>query len=235
MTGSPSLDQPAGTEGRGSPFRKPSLRHVALAAFAGALATFALLQSPIFGNVPPIVPPYVPIDLRIVLLPITFALTQALAPSLDWPGRGVATLGLAVSTAVAAHVHASAALDFVGLPWAAPGTRVDLIGLGASLGSILSALVVTLETGRDRFSVRLRERGVPEAEIETARELGDQLIASSLTTAGLAIAVLALALRIVDRFVGGESLPIPEVLALALVLGLGAVLLGVRGQEDVPE
>lgn len=209
-------------------------RHVGLAALAGVFATLAALRSPILGTMPPIVVPYVPLDLRFVVLPATFALAQAIAPQMGWPGRATVTLGLAVFSAIAAHIHASAALAFAGVGWAEPGTRIGLVGLGASLASVLAALAITLETGRDRLASQLADRGLPVEEIDQARGHGSALVSEALATAAVAVAVLALGLRIADQFVGGGSLPLPEIFALAVVLGLGAVLLGVRGREDLP-
>lgn len=208
--------------------------HVGLAAGAGVLATIAALTSPILGSTPPIVPPYLPIDLRLVGLPFFFALTQALAPRMGWPGRATATLGLAVFAGITAHVHTSAALSYAGVAWASPGTHVDLVGIAATIGSILLALVIALETGQARLTRSLDRRGLPADEVETARAHGDRLKRTALTTAGFAIAVLALTVRIAGTFLGGNSLPMADIVALAVVLGLGAVLVGVQGRQDLP-
>lgn len=215
-------------------FTETYWRHVGLAALAGALATLAAFRSPILGTLPPIVPPYFPIDLRWVGLPLFYAIVQAITPRLGWPGRATITLGLAVFSALVAHVHASAALAFAGVGWAQPGIRVDLLGFAATIGSLVTALAITLETGRDRFLARLVDRGMLDAQTDAARDRADGILSSTLTSATIAIAVLALALRIMDQFLGGNSLPLPDVIALGVVLALGAILLGVRGREDFP-
>lgn len=210
------------------------LQAIALALLAGVLATIAALRSPILGGVPPIVLPYVPIDLRLLLLPALFAGTEAMAPFLGWPGRAVATLGAAVFSGLLAHLHVSAALSFAGTPWAVSGTRIDLVGFGATLGSVLSALAITLETARGSVREEAIDRGIPEDELGLVDELGGHVMQAALTTSGLAIAVLAITVRIADTFLAGGSVPLAGLAALALVLALGAVLVGIQGREDLP-
>lgn len=206
-------------------------RHVALAALAGALATVAATQSPILAALPPLVPPYVALDLRFMILPGAFALSEAVLGRQDGAAGGVATLVPATGAAVANHVHASATLAFAGTPWATSGVGANPLALAATGASVLVALAVTFETGRERFALEARARGVADEQIDRAREVAGRLTRSSLATAAAGLAVLGLGLRLADRLVAGTAIPLHEVAALALVLGLGAVYAGLTGRD----
>lgn len=204
-----------------------------LAGVAGLLATVALWRAPWWAGVPMLLyPPYIPIDLRLVLPALVFVAAHGLAQRSRWPSPAVGLPLVAVLTAAIAHLHASAVLDFVGIGWAEPGVRIDLFSLGASLASLLIALAVGLGEARDRFGREMGHRGLPEAQLEAAGAAGSQLIEASLATAGLGAAVLGLALRILDQFLGGRALPVPELFALAVVLALGFVWLGLRARDQ---
>ncbi len=203
-----------------------SWRHTGLAALSGVLATVALLISPIVGTLPPIVPPYLPIDLRLVTAPILFTATYLFTSRARWPTSATSLVALALASAIGAHIHASAALSFAGVEWAQPGTRINPIAMAFSVGSVLLALVIALERASDRFAEVAQARGLPTEEIAQARKRGDRLRQEALTTAGISIVALSLVLRIVDQISGGQELPLNEVFALAVILGLGAVLIG---------
>lgn len=206
-------------------------RHVALTALAGLLATIALWRAPWWSAVPPLLyPPWVPVDLRLLLPTLSFVSTLYLAAYTRWPAPAAGVPGLAVMTATAAHLHASAALAFGGIPWAQPGVRIDLVGMAGSLGMLLLALLVGLEIARDRLTQDLATKGLPEDDRQLVTERGGDLALTSVTIAGIATAILALALRIGDQFLGGERLPVPELFALGIVLALGAVFLGWRAR-----
>ncbi|MDX1611425.1 MAG: hypothetical protein R3185_03585 [Candidatus Thermoplasmatota archaeon] len=207
-------------------------RHLALAALAGALATVALFRAPWFAAVPALMaPPWVPFDLRFVLPTLSFVAAYALGSYTRWPAPAIALPLVATTSALAAHAHASALLDFVGIAWAAPGVRISLLGLAASLASVLTSLLVALEVAQARFLHLAGEAGVPKDELGPAREAGEQLTERALTTSAIGASVLALAVRIVDQFLGDTSLPLPELFALAVVLAVGAVLTGWRARR----
>lgn len=206
-------------------------RRVAMAAVSGAGATLAAFFNPFVVGLPPIVLPYVPLDVRFVFLPVLFAILQALAPYMGWPARGVATLGPATLLAVANHFHTSTLFAFAGAPWALPGASVNLIALAGTGISLLSGLAVTFEVGRERFAERALERGIPEAQVDLARTTGDRITRESLVTVAGALAVLGLGLSLVGRLVQGAALPLHEVGALAVALALGAVYIGVQGDS----
>lgn len=210
-----------------------SARHVGLTALAGVLATLALWRAPWWGAVPPLLyPPYIPIDLRLVLPTLSFVSALYLTAYASWPAPAAGIPGMAVLTATTAHLHASAALSFAeGIPWAQPGVRIDLIGLAGSLGMLLLALLVGLEIARDRLTDRLADKGVTEEDRRVVEAHGSQLATTSIAIAGLAGAILALTLRIADQFLGRQRLPVPELFALGIVLALGAVFLGWRGRR----
>lgn len=204
-------------------------RHLVLAAGSGALATVAFLLSPIGQGLPPLVLPWVPLlDLRLLLLPALFPWALFVASRARWPSPATSIVATALAAASASHVHASAALDYIGVGWAEPGARVNLVALAGSVGSLLVALHIALDLAGARFASSASKLGVPEEELTRARERGAALSQNALVTAGLAVAVLALLLRIVDQFTGRERLPLAEVLALALVLGVGALLLNLK-------
>ncbi len=207
-------------------------RHAGLAALAGLLATLALWRAPWWAAVPPLMyPPWIPIDLRLLLPTLSFVSTLYLTAYMRWPAPAAGLPGLAVGTAMAAHLHASAALAFGdALPWAQPGIRIDLIGLAGSLGMVLLALLIGLETARDRLAADLAAKGLAEVDRERVVEHGGHLALTSITVAGTAAAILALALRIGDQLLGGQRLPVPELFALGIVLALGAVFLGWRAR-----
>lgn len=211
----------------------PTWRHLGFAALAGVLATIGFLASPMGQAIPPLVPPRVPIDLRFVTLPVTFALTLVVGSNTRWPGPPAGVLALAIGNAVASNLHSSASLAYTGVAWANEG-RIDLVALLASVGAVLLALLIALELGQERFARAVTKAGVPEEETRNARARGTVLIQGSLTTAAIAVAGLALAARIVLEWSGDKRLPLPEVFALAVVLGVAAVMLGVRGigRED---
>ncbi len=207
-------------------------RHVGLTALAGIFATLALWRAPWWGAVPPLLyPPYIPIDLRLILPTLSFVSALYLTAYASWPAPAAGVPGVAVLTATGAHLHASAALAFAGVPWAQPGVRIDLIGLAGSLGMLLLALLVGLEIARDRLTVELAGKGLAEEDRRIVEEYGSQLATTSIAIAGLAGAILALTLRIGDQFLGRERLPVPELFALGIVLALGAVFLGWRGRR----
>lgn len=210
--------------------RTERARGVALAVAAGALAMVAAARSPLAAGVPPLVPPYVPLDLRFVTLPALFGASEALAGHRRDALGDVATLAPAVLAATLTQVHASALLAFAGNPIAAPGTFVDPLGFGAAAASVLVALAVTFRRAGDRFAEELDDRGVPTDQVDRAQATGEALARSGLVTAAGALVVLGLGLRAATRLLAGAALPLHEVVALALVLALGAVYAGYQGQ-----
>jgi hypothetical protein len=199
-----------------------------LAALAGVLSTIGLLASPIGAAVPPLVPPKVPIDLRFVSLPLTYVLTLVVGANTRWPGPPAGVLTLALGSALTANLHSSASLAYTGVDWADEG-RIDLVALFATVAAVLLALLIALELARERFVRAAVRAGVPEEEANAARSRGTALIQGSLATSALAVAVLAFVARIVIEFSGERRLPLPEVFALAVVLAVAAVMMGVRG------
>lgn len=210
---------------------RPRGEHVAYAAGSGALATLALLVSPLGSQLPPLFLPWAWvgwIDLRLVALPFTFTWTFLLASRARWPGPATALVGVALASALPAHLHASAVLDYIGADLAQPGSRVNLLSFAASVGSILLALHVALDLARTRFLDTVRSAGVAEEQLDKADGRARSLATQAMTTAALAVVVLAFVLRVGDALTGRQRIPLAEVVALGLVLAIGAVLLGVR-------
>lgn len=202
-------------------------RSLVLAVLAGAFATVAALQSPLLGGVGPLFVPYVPLDARWWVLPLVFGTVQAFARLAPWPLRDVATLGLAVVFAVVSHMHKSALFFFVGAPWALPGSHVGVVGAVASLVSVLLGAFVTLWRGEERFVWEAKRRGL-EQGVGVVRQAGKRLRRSAIVTGALAGGVFVLGLSIVGGLVAGASVPLGEVLGLVLVLGVGAVYVGLE-------
>lgn len=211
-----------------------SLRRVGLAALAGLLATIALLLSPLLGNLPPLVPPYVPIDLRFVVLPALFALLQGASEHVTWPGQATTLLGATVLVSVSANVHASEVLAYLGVPWAQGGTAVDLGALAASLAAVLVGLGVAFDAAHERLCRQLRERGLPEERLAPATRLATRQARDAIAVAGLAAAGLAVLVRLLDTALGGRAAPFPQLAAILLVVAAGALLLGLPTPEREP-
>lgn len=209
-------------------------RRVGMAAASGAAATLAAFFNPFLAGMPPIILPYVPLDVRFLALPVLFASLQAMAPYMGWPARGVATLGPATLVAIGNHFHTSTLFFVGGAPWALPGASVHLPGLAGTTLSLLLALAVTFEVGRERFAERALERGLPETQVDLARTAADRLARRSIVTVAGALVVLGLGLRLLGRLVQGTALPLYEVGALALSLAVGAVYIGLQ-ERSSPE
>ncbi len=208
------------------------LRRIAATTLVGLLATLAWLFTPLLGSIAPIVPPYVPIDLRFVFLPLIFGLWQTVSELLAWPAPATASLGSATLAAIVANLHASQVLAYLGVPWARGGMEIDLVTMAFSLAAILLALWITFDAARERFEEDLLERGLAPAQLagidEQARGLGREAIA----LAGLAAAGLALLARVLATVLGDQALPLAELAAILLVLGAGALLLGIPGRKE---
>lgn len=209
------------------------LERIGLAALAGALATGAATQSPLLSNIAPIAPLGVPLDLRVLLLPLLFAGAQTLAPRLGWPAQGLTTLGLAILVAILNHAHASATLTFGNVPWAIPGTRVPLVAFALTLTSVLIGLFITLHAGHERFQQRSKRRGLDPESLQPAKRVAQHLTRVSLTIAALAATGLALTMRIVDQLAAGAKLPLAEGVALGILLAFGAILLGLDAKDKL--
>lgn len=206
---------------------------ISIAVLAGVFATLAALQSPLLGGMGPLFIPYVPVDARLFALPMLFGLVQAFARLFPWPVRGVALLGLAAAFAVLSHAHRSAVLAFVGAPWALPGTSVGLLGAVASLVSLLLGVFVALGKGQERFVWEAKRRGVGEEELGVLREAGERLQRVSVLTGALAGGVFVLGLSIVGVVLAGARVPLGEVLALGIVLGVGSAYVGLQALGEV--
>lgn len=206
---------------------------ILIAVLAGVFATLAALQSPLLGGMGPLFIPYVPVDARWFALPMLFGMVQAFARVFPWPVRGVALFGLAVSFAVISHAHRSAVLAFVGAPWALPGSSVGLLGGVASLVSLLLGVFVALGRGQERFVWEATRRGIGEEGLVVLREAGEGLRRVSVLTGALAGGVFVLGLSIVGVVLAGARVPLGEVLALGVVLGVGAAYVGLQALGEV--
>lgn len=202
------------------------LGRVGVAASAGLLATFALATSPLVAGLPPIRAPYVPIDLRWLVLPVAFPLAQLVGEHVRWPGPATGTLVVGSTAAVAANVHTSQVLAYLGVGWARPAMEVDLVAVALSLGVIALGLWVAFDAAHERFRRQLATRGLVPADLGPVTRWARGRARDAIAVAGLAVAGLALAVRLSRRFVGGASVPLPSVAAIGLALALGALLLG---------
>lgn len=202
------------------------LQRTAAAALAGLTSTLAVLSSPLVA-VPPVVPPYVPIDVRWLALPIGFALVQFAAEGLAWPGPATTVLGLTVLAGVGANLHASQVLAFLGVPWASGGTAIPLVALAGSLAGICLGLWIAFDRAHERFREQAIERGVPVERLEAVTPTARATAREAIAVAALAVAGLGLTVRLAGRAVADTALPLPEVGAILVVLAAGALLLGV--------
>lgn len=203
-----------------------TLHRVAAAALAGLIATLGLLVSPLGGALPPIVPPYVPVDLRWLVLPIAFAGLQGAAEHLAWPAPATTVLGAGLMAALAANVHASQVLSFLGVGWARPGPRIDLLALAAGIAVVCLGLWIAFDVAHERFRDQLVERGLDPGGLDGVSRRARAQARQALALAGLATAGLALAIRLLGRGLGGAAIPLPELGAILLVLAAGALLVG---------
>jgi hypothetical protein len=202
------------------------LHRVAAAALAGLLATVGLLFSPVLGGLPPIVPPYVPVDLRWLVLPVAFVALQLVAEHLVWPAPATSVLGAALLAALGANVHTSQVLAYLGVPWARSGASVDLLGLATSLGALAVGLGTAFDAAHERFRGQLVDRGVEERRLAPVTVLAQAQARRAIAAAVLAVAGLGLLVRLVGQVLGGTAVPLPELAAIALALVAGALLVG---------
>lgn len=211
-----------------------SLKRLGLASLAGLLVSVALLVSPLLGQLPPLFVPYVPIDLRFVILPATFALLQLGSEHLAWPTPATSILGTSVLAAIAANLHASEVLAYLGVAWARGGAQVDLATFAPSLAAVLVALWIAFDAAHDRFCASLVDRGVDEALLDPVTRVARGRAREAVAVAGLAAAGLGLVLGLAGTVLAGRSLPFPELVAIGMVLAAGALLLGLPRREQEP-
>ncbi|PSG97912.1 hypothetical protein BRD56_02980 [Thermoplasmatales archaeon SW_10_69_26] len=202
------------------------LHRIAVAALVGVLATAGLLFSPLVAGMPPVRPAYVPIDIRWIALPAVFAVLQLVAEGLAWPAPATVLLAASLGAAIGANLHTSQVLAFLGVPWARPGPAIDLLSLAGSLAALGLSLGVAFDVAHERFREDLLERGITEEALAPVTETARGQARAAIAVGVLAVAGLALAIRLVGRVLGGTSLPLPELAAIGLVLGAGALLLG---------
>lgn len=202
------------------------LQRAAAAALVGLSATLAVLASPLLAGLGPVVPPYVPIDLRWIALPVAFALVQLAAEHVAWPTPAMAIPGAALGTASAANLPASQVLSYLGVPWARAGPAFDLLVLAASLGAVFLALWIAFDAAHDRFRENMVDRGLEPAQLEPVTGWARGQAREAVALGALAVAGLGLLVRLTGGLLGGASLPLPELAAIVLVLGLGGLLVG---------
>lgn len=205
------------------------LARVGAAALAGTAATLALIASPLFASLGPILVPYVPIDVRWVVLPAAFALLQLVSEHVRWPAPATGTLAAGATSAVLANLHASQVLTFLGVGWAQPGMQVDLLALAASLAALGLGLWIAFDAARERFNRQIVDRGLAPADVEPTSRWARSRARETIAVAGVAVAVLALVVRLSGGLVGATSMPLPGLAAIGLVLALGALMLGLPG------
>jgi hypothetical protein len=205
---------------------------VGAGAGAGLLASLALVTSPLLAGLPAIRAPYVPVDLRWVVLPVAFALSQLAGEAAGWPGAATGTLVAASTAAVAANVHASQVLAYLGVGWARPGMEIDLVAFTLSLAALAVGLWVAFDAARERFGRQLLARGVPEDELAPVTAWARGRAREAVAVAGLAVAGLALAVRLSSQALGGASVPLPSLAAIGLALALGSLFLGLPRRRE---
>lgn len=211
------------------------LARVGAAALAGALGTLALLTSPLLAGLPPIVLPYVPIDLRWVLLPVAFAVLQAFVEHVRWPGPAIGTLSAGASLAVLANLHASQVLSFLGVGWAQGGMEIDLVAMAGSLAVVALGLWIAFDAAHERFRRQLVDRGLDAEELAETTGWARERAREAIALSSVAVAGLALAIRLSGQALGGRMAPLPGLAAIGVALALGALLLGlprVRGRAQ---
>lgn len=205
------------------------LERIGAAALAGTAATLALLASAIVAALPPIFVPYVPLDLRWVALPVAFPLLQLVSEHVRWPAPATGTLAAGTTSIVLANLHASQVLTYLGVAWAQPGMHVDLLALAASLAVVGLGLWIAFDAAHERFREQMVTRGLAPADVEPISRWARSRARETIAVAGVAVAALALLVRLSGRVVGGTSVPLPGLAAIGLVLALGALMLGLPG------
>lgn len=202
------------------------LARIGAAALAGAIGTLAVLTSPLIAGLPPIVVPYVPADLRWIVLPVAFAGLQAFVEHVRWPAPAIGTLSAGASLAVLANLHASQVLAYLGVGWAQGGMEIDLVGLAGSLGVVAVGLWIAFDAAHERFRQQLETRGLdPEQVAETTRWARGRA-REAIALSSIAVAGLALVIRLSGQALGGRVVPLPGLAAIGVALALGALLLG---------
>lgn len=209
--------------------RPPLRRWLAFGVLAGGLSVLGLARSSWWALVPPVLVPYVPVDLR-VLVPFIFVAGAAGASRwLPWPGPGLVPAGAAVSAALVARLPASSVLAAAGWPGARGGLDVAPLGLAASLAAVLVALHMGLEAAWRHAAGRLQARGLPREEARLLARRGRDLARSGTLAAGIVAGGLAAVLPLARGLVGGRTLPLPEVVGVLLVLAVAVVVADWRG------
>jgi hypothetical protein len=201
-----------------------SWRGSSLAAGSGVCATVALLVSPIGEQFPPIVLPYLPVDLRWVTLPALFVLMHAGVARSKWPRPALMLPALALLFAGIAHVQASAVLGFLGLEGSQPGERIDLLRGFLSGASLLLALAAMLDRSADRVGSIARRAGATSESVDALLTHAERQAERTLGFAGAAFVTFLLAARIGDTLVGGERAPLPEVVGVGVALMVALLL-----------
>lgn len=204
---------------------------VGAAALSGLLATIGLLFSPLAASVPPIVFPYVPIDLRWMALPVALAGAQLVGEQVRWPGPATATLTLGVPLAAAVNLSTSQVLFYLGVGWARPGMEIDLVAFASSLGVVAIGLWIALDAARERFADEMLARGLDRVSLTGTLAAAGRTGREAIAIGGLAAAGLALTVRLAAGL-GGTSVPVPEIAAIGLALAAGALLLGLPRLRD---
>lgn len=202
------------------------LARVGAAALAGSLGTLALLASPLLAGLPPIVVPYVPIDLRWVMLPVAFAGLQGFVEHVRWPGAAIGTLSAGASLAVLANLHASQVLSFLGVGWAQGGMEIDLVAMAGSLATVALGLWIAFDASHERFRQQLVDRGLDAEDLAETTRWARGRAREAVALSSIAVAGLALAIRLSGQAVGGRVVPLPGLAAIGLALAFGALLLG---------
>ena len=203
-----------------------STRRVGGAAAAGALATVAVATSPIVVGMPPIVVPYVPIDLRVLVLPVLFAGLQGGTELARWPAPAAGTLVPGLGVAGLANLHTSQVLAFLGVGWARPGAAIDLTAMAACLGLVALGLGVAFDAARERFRTEMIDRGLAGEAVDPVVEWAGQRSRDAIAVSLVAVAALALVVRVAGGALGSAAVPLPGLAAIVLALGTGALLLG---------
>jgi len=210
-------------------------RALAVSWGSGAAAAAALALSPAWEAVPPVVLPYLPIDLRFFAVAGVFPLVHLFMRWAKWPTPAMALPSLALLFAVATHWQGSAILGlFTPLEAAQPGQRVQLLRGLLTGASLLLALMAMMDRGRARAEHLVREAGLPEDQIRVLRKVADAHAAKVIGFTGASFVALLLVALVSDGWVGAERAPLPELLGAALAVGVavllfpGAVGLGAR-------
>lgn len=202
------------------------LQRVAVAALAGLAATLAVIVSPLLAGLGPIVPPYVPIDLRWIALPLAFALVQFVSEFVAWPGPATSILGVSLMAVLGANLPASQVLSYLGVPWATPAPGLDLLVLAASLGAVSLGLWIAFDAAHERFREQMEERGLEASQLDPVTQRARAQARQAVAIGALAVAGLGLLVRLSGGALGGASVPLPELGAIGLVLALGALMVG---------